>query len=82
MSEDIILETKRRIFFFGGGTNPLEIHVHQGKAGRWRWSVTVKESGETVALSPVNGWETPDEANGAARGFFAVLGVALEEVSE
>ena len=45
MSNDIILRTKRRIFFFGGGTRiQVDVHVHQGTDDRWRWSAEVEGS--------------------------------------
>ena len=81
---DVVLTLHRRVFFFAGGTNPVDVHVHQGADLRWRWVANVQHSGpeEPVAVSPVRGWESEPEAEGAARGFFAILGLTLQEVSQ
>ena len=53
---------------FGWGTSPdYAIQVNQGSKGRWRWAIVHK--GETVALSPVRGWETAEAAKAAAESF-------------
>ena len=43
------------------GPNPdYAIKVDQGTKGKWRWSLVFQ--GDTVALSPVKGWETAEAA--------------------
>ena len=43
------------------------IRCEAGSKGRWRWQIVHK--GDTVALSPVRGWVTAEEARDAARAF-------------
>ena len=40
------------------------IKVEQGTKGKWRWSLL--RNGDTVALSPVKGWDTAEAARDAA----------------
>ena len=40
------------------------IKVDRGSRGKWRWSLIHR--GDTVALSPVKGWDTAEEARDAA----------------
>ena len=43
------------------GPNPdYAIKVDEGSKGKWRWSLVFQ--GDTVALSPVKGWDTAEEA--------------------
>ncbi len=44
--------------------------VKAGKKGRFRWSARDAE-GNTVALSPVRGWDSRDEAEAAALRVFS-----------
>ena len=78
---DEVLAINRRTWLFGPDT-PLAVHVHQGKGvrHRWRWSVVHTGTGETVGLSTVRGWATEAEAKEAARAFFGLLDIKLQEV--
>ena len=69
---------------FGWGTNPdYAIQVSQGGRGKWRW--TVRHHGVAVALSPVQGWATADEAKLAAEAFLNGIGadhLAIQEADK
>ena len=57
------------------------IKVAQGGKGKWRWSLVY--NGETVALSPVKGWDTAEEARNAAHALLDDVGAHyLPEVKE
>lgn len=43
------------------------IEVARGERGRFRWKVIENATGRTVALAPVRGFETAEEAERAAR---------------
>ena len=48
------------------GSNPdYAIKVDQGTKGKWRWSLVFQ--GDTVALSPVKGWDSAEDARTACR---------------
>ena len=58
---------------FGWGSNEnYQIHVTKGAKGRFRW--TILKHGDAVALSPVKGWATFEEARDAARAFLDGVG--------
>ena len=50
------------------------IHVSQGTRKKWRW--TLLHNGDAVALSPVKGWDTAEEARDAARTVLDGIGAA------
>ena len=77
---DKVLDVRRRVFFFGKDAG-FHCHVHEGKRGKWRWSVKDVNTGRTIALSPVLGWGTAAAAEYNARQFFEALDVELTEVS-
>ena len=57
------------------------IKVAQGTKGRWRWAIL--HHGETIALSPVRGWDTADGARDAAQKLLDDIGAQyLPEDSE
>ena len=54
------------------------IKVEQGTKGKWRWQLL--HHGETVALSPVKGWDTAEEARDACHAVLDGIGANhLEE---
>ena len=59
------------------------VKVGEGSRGKWRWSLI--HQGDTVALSPVKGWDTAEEARDAAYKVLADIGashVTEDTVSE
>ena len=50
------------------------IKVVAGSRGKWRWSLIYM--GDTVALSPVKGWGTAEEARDAAYKVLADIGAS------
>ena len=57
------------------GSNPdYAIRVEQGTKGAWRWSLSFQ--GDTVALSPVKGWETAEDARTACHKVLDGIGAA------
>ena len=50
------------------------IQVTQGTKGKWRWSLI--HHGDTVALSPVKGWNTAEEALLAAHKVLDDIGAS------
>ena len=58
---------------FGWGTNTdYAIQVKAGGKGKWRWAIL--HHGDTKALSPVQGWATPEEAKADAEAFLGGIG--------
>ena len=57
------------------GADPdYAIKVEQGTKGKWRWALVHK--GEVVALSPVKGWDTADEARDACHAVLDGIGAS------
>ena len=54
------------------------IKCEAGAKGRWRWQIV--HEGDVVALSPVKGWATAEEARDAARAFLDGIGAAHLEI--
>ena len=52
----------------------IKVDAGQGKRGKWRWSLV--HMGDTVALSPVKGWDTAEEARDAAYKVLADIGAS------
>ena len=50
------------------------IKVHEGGRRKWRWELLHK--GDTVALSPVKGWDTAEEARDAAHKVLDNIGAS------
>ena len=48
------------------------IKVDQGTKGKWRWSLVHK--GDTMALSPVKGWDTAEAARDAVHAMLDDIG--------
>ena len=48
----------------------LTVAIQKGKRGHWRWKALDKHGG-TVAVAPVRGFDTPEEAERAAKAVFA-----------
>ena len=60
---------------FGWGTNPdYAIKVEQGTKGKWRWSLVFQ--GDIVALSPVKGWGTAEDARTACHKVLDGIGAS------
>ena len=55
-----------------GRSPDYAIKVEQGTKGKWRWALV--HNGDTVALSPVKGWDTADEAKAAATAVLDGIG--------
>ena len=53
-------------------SSDYQIHITKGTRGKYRW--TVLNHGDAVALSPVKGWATWEEARDAARAFLDGVG--------
>ena len=67
---------------FGWGESPdFAIQVSMGSKGKWRWSLL--HNGDTVALSPVKGWDTPEQARDACHAVLDGIGAnTLKETSD
>ena len=57
-----------------GGDPDYAIKVEQGKKGKWRWQLVYQSS--VVALSPVQGWDTAEEARGACHTVLDGIGAS------
>ena len=61
------------------GSNPdYAIKVEQGTKGKWRWSLVFE--GSTVALSPVKGWDSAEDARTACNK--VLDGIGAQHVHE
>ena len=54
------------------------IKVDQGTKGKWRWSLL--HDGDTVALSPVKGWDSAEDARTACHK--VLDGIGAQRVHE
>ena len=61
-----------------GASPDYAIWVQQGTKGKWRWSLVFQ--GDTVALSPVKGWDTADDARTACHK--VLDGIGAQHVHE
>lgn len=56
------------------------IRVSKGSKGHWRWSLL--HAGDVIALSPVKGWPTAEEARDAAYAMLDGIGAAHIEMQK
>ena len=67
--------------FWAWSKNPAyAIRVAQGTRGKWRWALI--HDGDTVALSPVKGWDTAEDARAAAHQVLDGIGANVAEDGE
>ena len=67
--------------FWSWGKSPdYAMKVEQGTKGKWRWSLL--HHGDTVALSPVKGWDTAEAARDAAHKMLDDVGAHYIPVSK
>ena len=78
--EHVVLETRRRVAFFGHHSE-YHVVVVRGKEradhhpSRWRWEVFSVDTNAVDFLSPVAGWATEVEAEEDAKRVLTKLGV-------
>ena len=69
-----------------GKNHKYTIHINHGNVEklanqRWRWLI-VDHKGNTIALSPVSGWRTADEATKSARDFLSDIDADYLDIAE